>query len=164
MFDKIEQIRIGLNKEDNFDFLYNDHMTFIDVLYVLDKMKLKDLRMIFDCIYNNEIYKTEGKLQSFMIALEEYDKLDLEYNDNIQIINKHKNDDNFVPIIKYLLFPKYNQNEVYKLKHEYSYDSLLEKEDELDWEYNDVVRLLDAECSSNGAITIIDSVKIIHED
>ena len=164
MFDKIEQIRIGLNKEDNFDFLYNDHMTFIDVLYVLDKMKLKDLRMIFDCIYNNEIYKTEGKLQSFMIALEEYDKLDLEYNDDIQIINKHKNDDNFVPIIKYLVFPKYNQNEVYKLKHEYSYDSLLEKEDELDWEYNDVVRLLDAECSSNGAITIIDSVKIIHED
>ena len=164
MFDKIEQIRIGLDKEDNFDFLYNDHMTFIDVLYTLDKMNLKDLRLIFDCVYNNEIYQTEDKLQSFMIALEEYDKLDLEYNDNIQIINTHKNNNNFVPVIKYLIFSKYNQNEVYKLKHDYSYDSLLEKEDELDWEYNDVVSLLDAECSSNGAITITDSVKIIHED
>ena len=220
VIDKIDQLRIALNKEDNLNLLYNDHMSFIEVIHTIDKMSLKEVSRLATCIYNKDKYETECKLQDFLISLEESDKMDLEYNDIIQIINQSNLDDKFITKIKNMIFDKYYQSEKFDLRHVYTYDSSIKKEDEFDFEYNDiihflnldshnenmkiklveyilrnlypkedfilkhtidyianyeeddnldiqyndVVNLLDADFSSNGSITITDSVKIIHED
>jgi hypothetical protein len=142
-FDKINQLKMLFNVEDDLELEYKDHMHFIKLINEMDEIELKHMEQINVFYYNNEFGTMIDKIKQIRIMLSVNDNFELQYKDIISVLKHVFNiKTNFNMIFDYILLPMFYNNEKINLRHIYSYISNLHKEDNLELDYKDFIKII----------------------
>jgi hypothetical protein len=109
----------------------------------MDEIELKHMEQINVFYYNNEFGTMIDKIKQIRIMLSVNDNFELQYKDIISVLKHVFNiKTNFNMIFDYILLPVFYNNEKINLRHIYSYISNLHKEDNLELDYKDFIKII----------------------